>query len=85
MDVVSIFVSSLMSGAFGWLRDAASGTLAMLGYRPVRAVDYPASPASAQVACLAGVRSADAVVVILGSRYGFLRVSGLSAIRQVYN
>lgn len=75
LGVVRIFVSSLMSGAFGPRRDAASGAIAMLGYQPVRAEDYPASPTSAQVACLAGVRSADAVVV-LGSQYRFPRRPG---------
>lgn len=85
MGVVRIFVSSLMSGAFGPRRDAASGALALLGYQPVRAEDYPASPTSAQVACLAGVRPADAVVLMLGSQHGFPRASGLSATRQVYS
>ena len=79
MGVVRIFVSSLLSGAFGPLREAASDAIAMLGYEPVRAEDYPASPSSGQVACLAGVRSADAVVLILGSRYGSPQASGLSA------
>ncbi len=73
-----------MSGAFGPLRDAASDATAMLGYQPVRAEDYPASPFSAQVACLASVRSADAVVLILGSQYGSSQASGLSATHEEY-
>ena len=68
-----------MSGPFGPLSETASGAIAMLGYQPVRAEDYPASPSSTQVACLAGARSVDAVVLILGSQNGFLQASGLSA------
>ena len=84
MEGVRVFVSSLMRGAYGPLRDAASDAIEVLGYEPVRAEDYSASPDSPQVACLAGVRSADAVVLILGSHYGSRQASGLSATHEEY-
>ena len=84
MVSVRVFVSSLMSGDFDTLRDAACDAISLLGYEALRAEDYVASPTSAQVACLAGVRSADAVVLILGSQYGVPQASGLSATHEEY-
>ena len=62
-----------MGGAFGPLREATSGDIAMLGDKPARAEDCPASPTNARAARLAGVRSADVVALILGSQYGRIR------------
>ena len=73
-----------MSGGFVTLRDAACDAISLLGYDALRAEDYVASPTSPQVACLAGVRSADAVVLILGSQYGAPQASGLSATHEEY-
>jgi len=84
MGAVRIFVSSRMGGEFGALRDAVCDAIGLLGYEAVRAEDYGASPVSAQAACLSGVRSADAVVLILGSQYGSPQASGLSATHEEY-
>ena len=73
-----------MSGEFDTWRDAACDAIGLLGYEALRAEDYVASPTSPQVACLAGVRSADAVVLILGSEYGVPQASGLSATHEEY-
>ena len=81
---VRVFVSSIMSGDFAELRDTACNAIGLLGYEAVRAENYMASPTSSQVACLADVRSADAVVLILGSEYGSLQASGLSATHEEY-
>lgn len=81
---VRVFVSSIMSGDFPELRDAACDAIGLLGYEAVRAEDYAASPTSARVACLADVRSVDAMVLILGSEYGSLLASGLSATHEEY-
>jgi Domain of unknown function (DUF4062) len=78
-----VFVSSLIDG-FEALRDAAASAISTLGHQPIRAEDFPASPESPQQACLAGVREADAVVLILGDRYGFVQQSGLSATHEEY-
>ena len=84
MVSVRVFVSSIMGGEFAALRDTVCDAIGLLGYEALRAEDYVASPASAQVACLAGVRSADAVVLILGSQYGVPQASGLSATHEEY-
>ena len=81
---VRVFVSSIMSGDFPELRDAAGDAIGLLGYEAVRAEDYAASPTSARVACLADVRSVDAMVLILGSEYGSRQASGLSATHEEY-
>ena len=40
------------------------------GYAVIAAEDFGASPGSPQQVCLAGVREADVVVLLLGARYG---------------
>ena len=58
MGAVRVFVSSLMGGSFGLLRegpagvavDAACSAIGLLGYEAVRAEDYAASPSSASTA-----------------------------------
>ena len=84
MGDMRFFVSSLMRGTFGPLREAACRAITMLGHEPVRAEDYSASSSSPQTACLAGVRAADVVVLILGAEYGARQESGLSATHEEY-
>ena len=84
MGAMKVFVSSLMRVPFGPLRDAACHAITMLGHEPVRAEDYSASSNTPQVACLAGVRAADVVVLILGTEYGARQESGLSATHEEY-
>ncbi len=80
-----MFVSSLMREPFGPLREAACSAITLLGCEPARAEDYAASATSPRVACLAGVRASDAVVLILGSEYGSAsQESGLSATHEEY-
>ncbi len=80
---MKVFLSSLISG-YGALREAAASGATTLGHEVVRAEDFSASPDSPQSACLAGVRGADAVVLILGARYGRVQSSGLSATHEEY-
>jgi hypothetical protein len=80
---MKVFVSSMIDG-FEASRVAAAGAIETLGHQPTRAEDFPASPDSPQQACLAGVRDADAVVLILGDRYGHIQQSGLSATHEEY-
>ena len=65
-------------------RDAAGAAIRALGHELIRAEDFGASPQSPQQACLAGVRAADVVVLLLGTRYGFIQGSGLSATHEEY-
>lgn len=80
---MKVFLSSLIAG-YEALRDAAGTGATTLGHAVVRAEDFGASPDSPQSACLAGVRSADAVMLILGARYGHVQASGLSATHEEY-
>jgi len=84
MEHIKVFVSSLMGGDFAQLRDAACDAITSLGYEVLRAEDFSALPASPQNACLAEVRSAEVLVLILGSQYGHRQVSGLSATHEEY-
>jgi len=80
---MKVFLSSLIGG-FEEIRDAAALGVSTLGHKPVRAEDFGASPDSPQQACLAGVRDADVLVLILGDRYGYPQASGLSATHEEY-
>ncbi len=65
-------------------RDAAAKGIRSAGCDPVRAENFPAADASPRSACLDGVQSADALVLLLGERYGFAGPSGLSATEEEY-
>ena len=80
---MKVFVSSLINGHED-LRDAAISAIRSLGHEIVRAEDFPATPASPQVACLGGVRASDAVVLILAERYGVKQASGISATHEEF-
>lgn len=66
---MKVFLSSVISG-FEAFRDAADDALTTLDHQVIRAEQFAASPKSPQVACLAGVRDADFVVLVLNERYG---------------
>lgn len=65
-------------------REAAAQGVATLRHEPRMAEDYGASADTPQQKCLAGVRDADIVVVLLGERYGQPQESGLSATHEEY-
>jgi hypothetical protein len=82
--LMKIFISSLIRG-FEAYREAAVVAVRSLGHEAITAEDFPASVSSPRVACLAGVRRADMVILILGERYGEVQpVSGLSATHEEY-
>lgn len=80
---MQVFISSLIRGQ-ETLRDAAASAIANLGHTPVRAEDFDAAPNSPQQACLAEVRDADVLLLILGAEYGAVQASGLSATHEEY-
>jgi hypothetical protein len=80
---MKVFISSVVGG-FEHFRDAAAAAVRSLGHHVVRAEDFGASPASPQSACLAGVRDADVVLLLLGERYGEPQAAGLSATHEEY-
>ncbi|RLB91164.1 MAG: hypothetical protein DRH50_11360 [Deltaproteobacteria bacterium] len=79
-----VFISSVMEG-YEAFRDAAAEGIRRAGCEPVRAENFPAAFISPRNACLDGIRSADAVILLLGSRYGWVAPSGISATEEEYN
>jgi len=80
---MKVFISSLVSG-YERFRDAAAEAIELLGHTVVRAEELPAAASTAQQACLAAVREADVVILLLGERYGVPQASGLSATHEEY-
>ena len=81
--VMKVFISSVIRGLEAY-RDAASSAARALRHEVKRAEDFAASAATPQQACLAGVRWAEVVILLLGSRYGDRQASGLSATHEEY-
>src|SRR5258708_34052917 len=79
-----IFISSIMSSEFRLLRDAANQAIERVGYETVRAENHPAAHISPRNACLDMVGSSDAVVLILGPKYGNATETGSSATGDEY-
>jgi hypothetical protein len=79
-----VFLSSVMEG-YATFRDAAAEGVRRSGCDVVRAENFPAATASARTACLDGVRSADALVLLLGQRYGYVAPSGRSVTEEEYD
>jgi hypothetical protein len=80
---MKVFISSVIGGMEA-LREAAADGARTLRCSVLRAEDFGAAPTSPQLACLAAVRAADVVILILGGRYGDLQASGLSPTHEEY-
>lgn len=80
---MKIFVSSVIRD-FETYRDTAVRAARALRHDVKRAEDFAASPGTPQQACLAGVRWAEAVILLMGARYGDRQASGLSATHEEY-
>lgn len=78
-----VFVSSVIRGQEEW-RDAVRSAIETLGLQAVMAEDFGASPRAPRTECLAAVRDADVMILILGSEYGQPLESGLSATHEEY-
>jgi hypothetical protein len=78
-----VFISSPVAG-MERERDAAARATRSLGDEVRRSEDFPATDLTPRQACLAGVRWADAVVLLLGGRYGDVQDDGLSATHEEY-
>lgn len=80
---MNVFISSIISGMEEF-RDVAERSARTLGHDVIRAEAFSAQAQSPQIACLAGVRQADVVILIIGARYGAVQASGLSATHEEY-
>ncbi len=79
-----VFLSSVIRG-FEDFQKAARAAIESLGHEVILAEDFAASPSSAQISCLSGVREADAVVLLLGARYGELLQAGKSPTHEEFD
>lgn len=80
---MKVFISSVISGLQEH-RAAAREGAESLRHAVIAAEDFGASPGSPQQVCLAGVRGADVVILLLGARYGTPQASGLSPTHEEY-
>lgn len=80
---VKVFVSSVISGMQVY-RAAARQAAETLGHTVIAAEDFGAPPLSPQQVCLASVRAADVVVLLLGARSGAAQAAGLSPAHEEY-
>ena len=64
-----IFISSVRAG-LELERDALPGLVKALGHEPVRFEDFTAQPVPSRQACIDGVESSDAYLLLLGPHYG---------------
>jgi hypothetical protein len=80
---MKVFISSVIRGLESY-RDAAGRAAQALRHDVKRSEDFAASTTTPQQACLAGVRSADVVILLLASRYGDRQASGLSPTHEEY-
>lgn len=80
---MKVFVSSVIRGLEDF-RASARAAAETLRHDVLVAEDFGAAPGSPQQTCLAGVREADVVILLLGDRYGPQQESGLSATHEEY-
>lgn len=81
---MKFFISSVIGG-YEEYRDTIQDVIESLGHEAIRAEKFGASSASPRVACLSGVREADAIVLLIGRRYGDVQASGLSATHEEFH
>ena len=81
--LMRVFISSIISGMEEF-RDAAVRGARCLAHETIRAENFGAQADSPRNSCLAGVREADAVILLVGERYGTRQPSGLSATHEEY-
>lgn len=78
-----VFVSSVMNGYEAY-REAARVGIRQAGCDAVLAEDFASQSTSSRNACIDGVQSADALVLLLGPRYGWEAPSGRSVTEEEY-
>lgn len=80
---MKVFLSSVIGG-LEHFRDATARAAEVLRHEVKRSEDFGAAADTPQQACLAGVRWADVVVLLLGASCGERQASGLSATHEEY-
>jgi len=69
-----VFVSSVIEG-YERYREATKKGIISAGAEPVLVEDFPSLAASSRNACLDGVVSCDVIVILIGSRGGWVAPS----------
>ena len=80
---MKVFVSSVIAG-YEEFRIAATTAAESLGTKVIKAEEFEARGDTPRVACLRAVREADIVIMLLGSRYGAIQQSGISATHEEF-
>ena len=80
---MKVFISSVIGGMEKF-RDAVAEAIETLQHVAIRAEDFNASPVSPRLACLQEVQNSDAMILMIGERYGDKQQSGLSATHEEY-
>jgi hypothetical protein len=83
MTFMKVFISSVEAG-YQHYRAVAQEAVQTLGHQVLRAEEWPTSAQTPQQACLAAVRDSDLVVLLIGSQYGAVQQTGLSATHEEY-
>lgn len=78
---MKLFISSLIGG-YEAQRAAVAHAAEVLRWEVLRAEDFGSRPDTPRHACLAAVREADVMVLLMGDRYGDVQDSGLSATHE---
>jgi hypothetical protein len=78
-----VFTSSV-SEDYQHIRQAAREAIGKAGGHPIGFEDFPALNKTSRNACLDGVRNCDIYVGILGTKYGWVTPSGLSATEEEF-
>ncbi len=79
-----VFISSV-SEDYQHIRQAARDAISKAGGQPIGFEDFSAKNKSSRNACLDGIRECDVYLGVLGTRYGFITSSGLSATEDEFN
>lgn len=79
-----IFVSSVIEGLEA-VRTCARKAIKSAGGEPVLFEDFHSQNASSRNACLDGVGSCDALIIIIGSRGGYMTPSGKVVVEEEYD
>ena len=78
-----VFVSSVIEG-YERYREATKKGIISAGAEPVLVEDFPSLAASSRNACLDGVVSCDVIVILIGSRGGWVAPSAKLVVEEEY-
>ena len=81
---MKVFISSVIQG-YEEYRKAVASAVSLADHEVIRAEGLTSQSITPQQTCLGAVRESDIVILLLGSDYGAVQSSGLSATQEEYN